>query len=284
MSLFDSALACLRACDPDEKVALTHAVAAEWLARIRNGEAVPDSDPRPMPIAAPGRPDRPRLVLPRDVPQRRLSTPEGRAALLHAVVHIEFNAINLALDAVYRFRGMPSAYYADWIGIAADEARHFTMLSERLAAFGHAYGDFDAHNGLWEMAAKTAGDLVARMALVPRLLEARGLDVTPGMIERLRSAGDRDSASVLEVILREEVPHVAAGTRWFQHACCAAGLEPMATFRALLERYAAGPLRPPLNREARLAAGFTAVELAGLGSDELLSDPGAASRSPSSRG
>ena len=274
-TLFDAAAACLAARTPADKLALTADAAAHWLPRLESGEAIAVPAEPPRPVEPPGRPARPELVLPRAVPQRKLSTPEGRAALVHAVVHIEFNAINLAWDAVYRFRGLPAAYYADWVRIASDEARHFEMLERRLAALGHAYGDFPAHNGLWEMATKTAGDFVARMALVPRLLEARGLDVTPGMIERLRSAGDPGTADLLVVILREEIPHVAAGTRWFEHGCRAAGLDPEATFRTLLETHAAGAVSLPLNRAARLDAGFTEAELDWLGRIGRAPAPGA---------
>ncbi len=181
--------------------------------------------------------------------------------MLHAVAHIEFNAINLAWDAVYRFDDMPRAYYDDWVRIADDEARHFMMICKRLEAMGGAYGELDAHNGLWDMACKTADSCLARMALVPRVLEARGLDVTPGMIERFRSAGDEHSAAVLEVILREEVPHVAAGSRWFTWCCEQAGLDPETTFRELLQVHMPSPPRPPFNRSARLEAGFSAAEL-----------------------
>jgi uncharacterized ferritin-like protein (DUF455 family) len=180
---------------------------------------------------------------------------------VHAVAHIEFNAINLAWDAVYRFRGMPDAYYRDWASCAHDEARHFAMLSTRLAELGHAYGDFDAHNGLWEMAEKTAHRDTARMALVPRVLEARGLDVTPGMIDRLRGVGDERTIAILDVILREEVAHVAAGTRWFRWCCERDGLEPREAFLDLLRDYMGRNLRGPFNREARIQAGFDEAEL-----------------------
>lgn len=180
---------------------------------------------------------------------------------MHAVAHIEFNAINLAWDAVYRFRGMPDTYYSDWASCANDEARHFAMLSERLGEFGHRYGDFDAHNGLWEMAERTAHHDTARMALVPRVLEARGLDVTPGMIERLRAVGDERTIAILEVILREEVAHVAAGTRWFRWCCERDGLAPRETFLDLLRDYMGRNLRGPFNRQARLLAGFDEDEL-----------------------
>ncbi len=257
-NLHAAAKACLAATAPAEKLRLTHAT---WAA-VRSGELRPDSAaPPPEPIAAPGRPAKPQLVSARQVPQRGLGTPEGRAALVHAVAHIEFNAINLAWDAVYRFRGMPDAYYRDWASCAHDEARHFALLETRLAELGHAYGDFDAHNGLWEMAEKTAHSDLARMALVPRVLEARGLDVTPGMIERLRHAGDERTVAVLEVILREEVAHVAAGTRWYRWCCARDGVDPLDTFFALLRDYMGVALRGPFNRPARLEAGFVEAEL-----------------------
>jgi len=183
---------------------------------------------------------------------------------VHAVAHIEFNAINLAIDAVYRFRGMPPDYYADWLSVAADEARHFQMLQDRLQAFGMEYGDLPAHNGLWEMAEKTADSCLVRMALVPRVLEARGLDVTPGMIQRLRAAGDRATAAVLEVILEEEIRHVALGTRWFRYCCAQQGLDPADTFIELLKSRYGGVPRGPFNLEARYEAGFSREEMKGL--------------------
>lgn len=256
--LHAAAKRCLDATDPAEKLRLTHAA---WDA-FQAGELRPDpSSPPPEPIGAPGRPGQPRLVPQRQVPHRGLGTQEGRVALVHAVAHIEFNAINLAWDAVYRFRGKPDAYYRDWASCAHDEARHFAMLSARLAELGHAYGDFDAHNGLWEMAEKTAHHDTARMALVPRVLEARGLDVTPGMIERLRAVGDTRTIAILEVILREEVAHVAAGTRWFRHCCERDGVDPRGTFLDLLRDYMGRQLRGPFNRPARLEAGFDEEEL-----------------------
>jgi uncharacterized ferritin-like protein (DUF455 family) len=256
--LHQAAERCLDASDPADKLRLTHAV---WAA-LQAGELRPDAGaPPPGPIGVPGRPARPRLVNARQVPQRGLGSAEGRAALVHAVAHIEFNAINLAWDAVYRFRGMPAAFYRDWAGCAADEARHFALLQARLAELGHAYGDFDAHDGLWEMAAKTAHSDIARMALVPRVLEARGLDVTPGMIERLRHAGDERTIAALEVILAEEVAHVAAGTRWYRWCCERDGVDPFDTFFALLRHYMGATLRGPFNRPARLEAGFIEAEL-----------------------
>ena len=260
-SLFDAARACLDAATPDDKVAATFA-AAEAFAR---GElTIDDNAPPPEPIAMPGRPPRPRLVHPRELPRRGFGSPEGRAAFIHSIAHIEFNAIDLGWDAVYRFRDMPAAFHADWVSVASDEARHFTMLRDRLRQLGHDYGDFDAHNGLWEMAEKTAHDGLARMALVPRVLEARGLDVTPAMIEKLRALGDDATAGILEVILREEVAHVAAGSRWYRWYCQHAGVDPLPRFRKLLVEHAGGAVHGPFNREARLAAGFDDDELAQL--------------------
>jgi uncharacterized ferritin-like protein (DUF455 family) len=263
-NLFDAAARCLACADPAQKLALTHATATAILAgELRVGAATA----LPTPIGMPGRPARPVLVAPRRLAQRGLGTPEGRAALVHAVAHIEFNAINLAWDAVYRFRDMPVAYYRDWAQVAADEARHFALLQARLAELGHAYGDFDAHDGLWDMAVRTADSCLARMALVPRVLEARGLDVTPGMIERLRNVGDHDTVAILQIILREEVAHVAAGSRWFAWCCERAGVDAPATFHSLLETHLRGAVRGPFNTDARLQAGFSAAELARL--DEL---------------
>ncbi len=235
--------------DPAEKCARVAAL------RV-GGPDLGDADPRPVP----GRPPRPLLVHPHEVPRRALGSLPGRAALLHAVAHIEFNAINLALDAGWRFGQMPPAYYEDWLSVARDESHHFAMVSDRLRGLGFDYGDFTAHDGLWEAAEKTAHDVLLRMALVPRVLEARGLDVTPGMIHRLRQVGDLESVAVLEVILREEVRHVAIGSRWFRHLCAQRGLEPAATFVALLAEHGIR-LRPPLNLEARRAAGFVDAEL-----------------------
>jgi uncharacterized ferritin-like protein (DUF455 family) len=258
MSVFDAASACIDASDPARKIEIT-GHAAEAFARSE--WAIPGHAPPPLPIAAPGRPERPRLIASRKLAQRGLGSIEGRAAFVHAIAHIEFNAINLAWDAVYRFRGMPAQFYADWVGVAADEARHFQLLSARLAELGFAYGDFDAHDGLWEMATQTADSCLARMALVPRVLEARGLDVTPGMIVRLRGVGDDATANILEIILREEVAHVAIGSRWFRWCCERNGLAPAAEFARLIALHAHGSLRGPFNREARIAAGFDAAEL-----------------------
>jgi uncharacterized ferritin-like protein (DUF455 family) len=259
-NLFDAALEALTCGDPAGKVTMTF----DFAAAVAVGRLDMSSRADIESIGVPGRPDRPRLVDPRKLPARGLGSIEGRAALVHAVAHIEFNAINLALDAIHRFRDMPAAYYRDWALIAADEARHFSLLAARLAELGFTYGDFDAHDGLWDMATRTADSCLARMALVPRVLEARGLDVTPGMITRLRRVDDEATIAILETILREEVDHVAAGSRWFAWCCDRAGVDPQAEFRRLLDVHFRGILRGPFNTEARLRAGFTPEELARL--------------------
>jgi uncharacterized ferritin-like protein (DUF455 family) len=256
-NLFDAATDCLAEPDPARKVTLTVQVAAAW----RSGLLVVDPDAAGRIIESPGRPGRLELVAPRQLPRRRLTSPEGRAALIHAVAHIEHNAINLAWDAVQRFRYLPAQFYSDWVQVAAEEAEHFGLMGERLADLGRDYGDLPAHDGLWEMARRTAHDPLARMALIPRVLEARGLDVTPGMIERLEAAGDPETAARLRIILRDEVGHVAAGSRWFRHLCRVRGLDPKATFFGLLDTYLTGQVRGPLNLPDRRRAGFDEEEL-----------------------
>jgi uncharacterized ferritin-like protein (DUF455 family) len=259
-SLFELALACIETSEPDAKLEQTARLAAQWA----SGRLGLDRDGGPKPIDAPGRPDRPLLVPPEQVPRRGYRTAEQRAALIHALAHIEFNAINLAWDAVYRFRAMPRAFYRDWIAVATDEARHFALLRGRLRAYGLDYGAFHAHNGLWEMAVRTAHSLVDRMAMVPRALEARSLDVTPGIRRRLSDAGDPQTAAVVAVIERDEVGHVLAGSRWFRHGCRARGLDPDATFVGLFARYMKSGPKPPFARTARIRAGFSEAELLGL--------------------
>lgn len=246
--------------DPGRKVGLARALAAESAA----GRLAPDPAARLDAAGRPGQPARPRLVPPKAVPQRALGTVEGRAALLHAIAHIEFNAINLALDAAWRFPGLPAAYYADWARVAGEEALHFSLLQAHLGHLGWAYGDFDAHDGLWQMTAATAADPLARMALVPRTLEARGLDATPPLQAKLARAGDARAVAILDLILRDEVGHVAVGNRWYRHLCARQGLDPLAAFPGLVARYKAPRPRGPFNLEARAAAGFEPAELAAL--------------------
>ncbi|MDC8785076.1 ferritin-like domain-containing protein [Roseateles koreensis] len=216
------------------------------------------------PQGLPGRPERPRLLSALQVPHRSPFTVEGRAALIHAIAHIEFNAINLGLDAVWRFPGMPEQFYWDWLKVAAEESHHFTLLHAHLQTLGHVYGDFDAHDGLWTMAERTAGDVLARMALVPRTLEARGLDATPPLQAKLGKAGDTRAVEILDVILRDEIGHVHIGNHWYRHLCHERGLDPIALYPDLVARYEAPKLRPPFNLPAREAAGFSEEELAYL--------------------
>jgi uncharacterized ferritin-like protein (DUF455 family) len=201
-------------------------------------------------------------VAPKLVGRRSMATPAGRAMLVHALAHIEFNAVNLALDALWRFGGMPPHYYADWLRVAAEEATHYRLLADHLATLGHGYGDFAAHDSLWQMVEKTAGDATARMALVPRTLEARGLDAIPPLRAKLAQAGDMAAAGILDIILRDEVGHVEIGNRWYGWLCEQHGLEPYATYDALVERYRAPVPKGPFNLEARRRAGFSDAELA----------------------
>lgn len=257
-SLFVRLAAALAATEIEQKLALTAGVEADW----RTGR-LDWQETRPVELFC-GRPARPEIVAPKAVPQRSPTTAEGRARLLHAIVHIEFTAINLALDHAARFRNLPRAYYADWISVAAEEAVHFSLLRERLRSYGHDYGDFPAHAGLWEMAEKTAHDPLARMALVPRLLEARGLDATPPIQRRLEQTGDHESARALDIILRDEIGHVGLGDRWFREFCGQRGLEPENAYRELLTVHKAPRPPMPMNEAARLQAGFSLAELAAL--------------------
>lgn len=254
-----AALACLLETDPARKVRLV----AELASLHRDGGAGIDPGASLEPAGAiPGRPDKPELVPPKLVGRRSMATVEGRAMLIHALAHIEFNAVNLALDALWRFPGMPADYYADWLRVAREEACHFSLLSEHLATLGHAYGDFPGHDSLWEMVGKTCGDVLARMALVPRTLEARGLDAIPPLRAKLAQAGDMEAAAILDVLLDDEVGHVEIGNRWYLHLCALRGLEPVSTYGELTVRYKAPVLKGPFNIEARRQAGFSEAELA----------------------
>ena len=256
MNLYQSAHQCLMLGDFANKQSCVNALYTSW----KNNE-LDRNDFKVEKIEIPGRPSKPELIDPTKLKRRKLGSDAGRAMLIHAIAHIEFNAINLALDAVYRFRDMPDKYYTDWLKIASEEAYHFSLLNERLKKMGYNYGDFPAHNGLWEMVLKTDHDVMIRMALVPRVLEARGLDVTPGMMERLAEAGDDETVSILEIILHDEIGHVAIGSYWFKHCCESRQLNPEQTFRDLLVEYMGGGIRGPFYMEGRLLAGFTQEEM-----------------------
>ncbi len=257
-------------CPPERELraaALLALCVAEPLAKVAAVQALADLrevDPHAVlipPADLPGRPARPALVAPGKVRQRALGSTQGRAALFHALAHIEFNAINLALDIMWRYPGMPPAFYRQWATVAAEEAMHFQLLSAHLAGLGSAYGDFPAHDGLWDMAEKTRDDLLARLALVPRTLEARGLDASPLIKDKLLLAGDPAGAAILDIILRDEIGHVAVGNHWFRQLCRERHDEPIAAYARVAAQHEAPRLRGPFNLPARRAAGFTEDEL-----------------------
>ena len=255
-SLFRQAEACLKVCSPTEKVTLSRQTAAAWREQQLSLK-------KHLPILKfenPGRPEKPELVAAKDLNRRKASSKTGHAALIHSICHIEFNAINLAWDAVYRFQDMPEQFYSDWIQVAEEEALHFELLSEHLRTIGYVYGDFTAHNGLWESALLTAHDPMVRMALVPRVLEARGLDVTPGIVKKLKAIGDEKAVSILDIIFRDEVGHVEAGSRWFRYLCELRDLNAEETFQNLLNEHMKGVIRGPFDHKVR-KAGFTEEEL-----------------------
>lgn len=213
-------------------------------------------------LDVPGRPARPELVSARNLAKRALGSLQGRIALVHSLAHIEFNAINLALDAVYRFRGLPDEYIEDWLKVASDECEHFLLLHQRLQDLGAYYGQLPAHDGLWDMARRTDHDVLVRMALVPRILEARGLDVAPPMIDKLVRLDDRETADILQRIYTDEITHVEVGNRWFRYVCEQRSLDGTQVFHDLLKGPNSAYLRSPYNRAARLQAGFNEQELA----------------------
>jgi len=256
--LRQGALACLLLTDPQQKVAQTQALYQCWQA----GELSLDTDISLIVPDEPGRPEKPELVAPHDLPRRRNTKQSGNASLLHAITHIEFNAINLAWDAIARFPNLPKQFYDDWARVAYEESQHFVLLRDHLLTLSYDYGDFPAHSGMWDMAKKTHHDPLTRMALVPRVLEARGLDVTPKMMNKLRGSGELRAVEILEIILAEEIGHVKVGTRWFNYLCEQRQVDPLATFKDLLDNYFDGKLRGPFNTEARKLADFTDAEMA----------------------
>lgn len=262
-TFFEVVYHALMECDVAQKIQAVRAMMAHW----NQGQLRLDHHTPVLAIAEAGRPEKPQLVSPLTVEKRKMASPEGQAALLHAIAHIEFNAINLALDAAYRFRGLPLEYYVDWLQVAFEEAHHFELLQTHLKQHGYEYGDFTAHNGLWEMAQKTAHDPLIRMALVPRLMEARGLDVTPPIMRKFEQAGNTEAVEILKIILHDEIGHVRIGNTWFVYLCQMRCINPIETFQQLLAdpQYNAPTLPKKLNHAARLQAGFTPEELALLG-------------------
>ncbi|WP_299631188.1 ferritin-like domain-containing protein [uncultured Roseobacter sp.] len=248
--------AVLRTADGREKTALSRQFAAAWQAAREEGQkpAIGSATP-PL---HPARPDAPELLSPRDVPRRRPGTPEGRIALLHAVAHIELNAVDLHWDVIARFTEtpMPMGFYDDWVKAAAEESKHFNLMCDCLEEMGSHYGALPAHAGMWRAAEDTVDDLIGRLAVVPMVLEARGLDVTPGMIEIFRKAKAGSAVAALETIYAEEVAHVAYGSKWFHFLCGRHEQDPKETFHALVRKYFHGALKPPFNEEKRAEAGI----------------------------
>lgn len=257
VTLRSSALEIVRESDPLKKAALARIVDVQGL-------PVGAGDKFPPQSGLPGRPSAPALIPARDMPRLPTQTIEGRASLIHSIAHIELNAIDLAADIVWRFDSMPNQFYRDWMRIAGEEALHFTLLRDHLTTLGYDYGSFPAHNSLWDMAERTSNDILARIGLLPRTLEARGLDASPAVKKRLVGAGDVRAGEILDVILADEVGHVAAGNHWYRWLCAARSLDPVATYADLTHRYKAPRLLGPFNIEARKAAGFTDEELEAL--------------------
>jgi uncharacterized ferritin-like protein (DUF455 family) len=257
-NVFEFARACLHQPSIDEKLAYTHqARSALDKSALSFAEQL-----APSPIALVRFPERPLLLSPRDMPKRKLGSAEGIAAFFHAIAHVEFVAIYLAWDILYRFRGMPEQFYQDWLVVADEEAQHFELIRTHLQTMGVNYGDLPAHGGLWDHAQDTADDLLARLAMVPRCMEARGLDVTPAIIEKFKNIGDTASVALLTRILTDEVGHVERGSYWFKWLCKQQGIEPEAKYRLLIEQYyLGGKPKGPFNREMRIIAGFSHAEL-----------------------
>ncbi|WP_183433358.1 MULTISPECIES: ferritin-like domain-containing protein [Phyllobacteriaceae] len=254
-SLRGGAVRAILADDLDLKVRLTRETAARWFARTLSVRS-----PLDLPIPErPGRPEKPELVPPRMLKKRSLATEAGRIALMHALAHIELNAIDLALDIVARFAAqpVPRSFFDGWMKVADDEARHFTLLRNRLRALNADYGDLPAHDGLWQAAHQTRNDLQARLAVVPLILEARGLDVTPSLIEKMLETGDTETAAILDTIYNDEKRHVAVGAKWFRFFCARNRIDPVARFQELVRLNFRGELKPPFNDLARAEAGLT---------------------------
>jgi uncharacterized ferritin-like protein (DUF455 family) len=257
-NIFVCAAACLHNTAIDEKLALTHHA---WQT-LTNGELTVSDDVPVLAIAEVKFPSKPMLLAPRAMPKRKLTTPDGVAAFFHAIAHVEFVAIYLAWDIVYRFRGMPTQFYQDWLRVADEEAQHFELIRIHLQKMGIDYGDLPAHGGLWDHAKDTAHDLLARLAMVPRCMEARGLDVTPALIEKFNSMGDDASVTLLTRILTDEVGHVERGSYWFKQLCQQQGVESEAKYQQLImQYYIGGKPKGPFNREMRIIAGFSNAEL-----------------------
>jgi len=259
LELRAAALAILAISDPHLKVSQLHHLFAQNQHQRVTLDSLSQLNCHDLQL--PGRPSQPELVPPLKVPKRKMDTVEGRAMLWHSLAHIEFNAMNLALDAIWRFSNMPQDYYEDWLRVAKEESDHFSLINAHMQSFGFSYGDFPAHNSLWEMVERTKDSVIARMALVPRTMEARGLDAVPGIRDRFKQIKDHRAVEILEVILRDEIGHVLIGNHWFNFLCAGENLSPITTYRELARNYHAPTLRGPFNVQARQQAGFSSEEL-----------------------
>ncbi len=256
-NLYEQAKACFLLASPDEKLAKT----LDWVSDWKSDKLEWKIGSEPLHLNQPGRLNKPEIVAQRDLPRRRLGSVEGKASMIHALAHIELTAVNLSLDAVYRYRDMPKEYYDDWIFAAAEEATHFFALRDQLRTLGFEYGDFPAHEELWHMAINTEHDLMHRMGVVHRIFEARALDVVPLTIKKFENVGDKPMIDVLNMIANDEIGHVSAATRWFHYRCKQEKLEPDSTFLKLAKQYLHAPLKKPINADLRRQAGFSENEI-----------------------
>lgn len=256
-NLFYLAHQCLIESNLDEKLLLS----ADTVKKIFDGAV--DFNPYVIncELIKPGRPEKPVLIAPKDVPKRNIQTLEGKAAMIHSFAHIEFNAINLVWDLICRFQDMPEEFYFDWTQVVSEETRHFSLLRDHLNHLGYDYGDFPAHDGLWTIAKKTEHDILLRLAVVPRIMEARGLDVTPNLIERFRHIKDDKTVSILGLILKEEIGHVLIGTKWYRYMCEKFNQNPEEKFRQSIDEFLPSARTKKINHKARLLAGFSQSEL-----------------------
>lgn len=257
-NLFSLAGTCLSESNLDKKIELSTRYAEKIVSGNIQIRSLMDATTSAIIV---GRPGKPVLISPKDLPRRNIKTTEGRAAMIHSFAHIEFNAINLAWDLIYRFQEMPDDFYSDWASVAAEETKHFVLLRKKLQKMDYDYGDFPAHDGLWKIAEDTAHDILLRLAVVPRIMEARGLDVTPDLINRFREINDNETASILDVILVEEIGHVSIGTKWYRHVCKKREKDPEITFRKIIDEYLPSNKTKKINQSARLMAGFSQSEL-----------------------
>jgi uncharacterized ferritin-like protein (DUF455 family) len=256
-NIFSLAHQCLTEIDLDKKLSLSN----DTLEKISKGQVNFEEFSINIQEVLPGRPEKPVLIKPQEVPKRNIQRPEGRAAMVHSFAHIEFNTINLAWDLIFRFQTMPKEFYHDWAQVVEEEIKHFKLLRSNLINSGYDYGCFPAHNGLWTIAEQTKHDILLRLAVVPRIMEARGLDVTPDLIGRFRQINDDEMVSILELILEDEIGHVQFGTKWYHYLCEKMNIEPEIKFKKIIEEFLPSAKTKKINKNARLKAGFSQTEI-----------------------